>query len=177
MVSKKLIVLCVVLACAGPMAPAAAHGDIQATEPGARSSVRRAPRTVAITFTEAPTRQAVLEVTDGCNRAVGQGVDVNGATATVRLATGQPGKWQVSYRVISSLDGHQTRGGYAFTVAGKRDCTPDRTTPAPDDDATQAAPRDDREEAEGSGAPVVPIALGAAGIILVALLLRRAGSG
>lgn len=176
MFSKKLIVSCMVLACAAPATPAAAHGDIQATDPAPQSSVRRAPRSVAVTFTEAPTRQAVLEVTDGCKRNVGQGVEVSGATATIRVATGQPGKWRVSYNVISAVDGHQTRGGYAFTVAGKKDCTPDDPTAKPGDDPTQAAPPVDREEPEGSGAPIVPIALGVAALIGVALFLRRSGS-
>lgn len=178
MFSKKLIVSCMVLACAAPTAPAAAHGDVQATNPAPVSSVRRAPRSVAVTFTEAPTRQAVLEVTDGCKRNVGQGVEVDGVTATVRVATGQPGKWRVSYNVISAVDGHETRGGYAFTVAGGKDCTPDEATAAPDDDSTQAgAPAQDLlPDEEGSGPPLVPIALGAAALIAVALFLRRSGS-
>lgn len=166
----------VVLAVSAGMAPAAAHGEIQGSDPAPRSTVRRAPRSVAITFTEAPTAQAVLRVTDGCRRDVGQGVDVSDATATVRVATGQPGRWQVSYRVISSLDGHETQGRYAFTVAGRRDCTPDdRSTDDPGDEPTGAAPGDD-ERPDGSGAPVIPIALGAVGLIAVAFVVRRAGS-
>lgn len=178
MFSRKLIVSCMVLACAAPAAPVSAHGDIQETKPAPQSSVRRAPRSVAVTFTEAPTRQAVLEVTDGCKRNVGQGVEVSGATATVRVATGQPGKWRVSYNVISAVDGHQTRGGYAFTVAGKKDCTPDEETAAPDDDTKQPGGRaqDLDPDDEGSGPPVVPIALGAAALIAIALFLRRSGS-
>lgn len=178
---KKLLLasmaLGVVVAAA---APAGAHGDIQATDPAAKATVRRAPRSVAITFTEAPTAQAVLNVTDGCKRDVGQGVEVAGATATVRVATGQPGKWQVSYRVVSSLDGHQTQGRYAFTVAGKKDCTPDEDpTDDPGDGPTQAAPGDTDETGDtgdSSGAPVIPIALGAVALVAVALVVRRSGS-
>lgn len=154
--------------------PAAAHGDIQASDPAPHANVRRAPRSIAITFTEAPTAQAVLMVRDGCNRNVGQGVDVVDATATVRVVTGQPGRWRVSYRVISALDGHRTQGGYAFTVAGERDCTPDEATPPPATDGGSAGGT--AGDDPGSGAPVVPIALGAAGLVLVALVLRRAGS-
>ena len=178
MISRKLVLTGMVLCLAAAATPAGAHGDIQATDPEPLTTVRRAPRSIAVTFTEAPTAQAVMKVTDGCKRNVAQGVDVADATATVRVATGQPGKWQVSYRVISSLDGHLTRGGYAFTVAGKKDCTPDETpSDDPGDGPTQAAPPNDDEEPEGSGAPVVPIALGAAALIVVAFLVRRSGSG
>lgn len=177
MISRKLVLAGMVLCLAAAAAPASAHGDIQATDPEPESTVRRAPRSVAVTFTEAPTAQAVMKVTDGCKREVSQGVDVTDATATVRVATGQPGKWRVSYRVISSLDGHLTRGGYAFTVAGDKDCTPDvKPSDDPGDGPTQAAPDED-EEPDGSGAPVVPIALGAAAVIVVAFLVRRSGSG
>lgn len=180
MSTKKLLFTAAVLGLVAVAAPAAAHGDLQATDPEARSTVRRAPRSIAITFTEAPTAQAVLKVTDGCKRDVGQGVDVTDATATVRVATGQPGKWTVSYRVISALDGHLTRGGYSFTVAGDKDCTPDEgPTDDPGDGPAKTSPPEDREDegSGGSGAPVVPIALSAAGLILVALIVRRSGSG
>lgn len=177
MICRKLLLAGMVLCLGAVAAPAWAHGDIQATDPEPQTTVRRAPRSVAVTFTEAPTAQAVMKVTDGCNRDVAQGVDVADATATVRVATGQPGKWRVSYRVISSVDGHLTRGGYAFTVAGKKDCTPDEEpSDDPGDGPAQGAPGDD-EEPESSGAPIVPIALGAAALIGVALLVRRSGSG
>lgn len=178
MLTRKLILTGALVALVASASPVAAHGDIQATDPRPESTVRRAPRSIAVTFTEAPTPQAVMKVTDGCKRNVGQGVDVTDATATVRVAVGQPGRWKVSYRVISSLDGHLTRGGYEFTVAGKKDCTPDENpTDAPDDGATEAAPPREDEEPAGSGAPVVPIALGAVGLIVVALIVRRSGSG
>lgn len=180
--SYKTVVLgCVALGSLVLAAPAGAHGDIQASDPAPKSTVRRAPGSVAITFTEAPTAQAVLKVTDGCRRNVGQGVDVTDAIATVRTATGQPGRWQVSYRVISALDGHETQGKYAFTVAGKRDCTPDpQPTKGGNEDPdgpNEAAPPEESEDSGGSSAPVVPIALGAAALIVVALLVRRSGSG
>ena len=172
---KPVVVLFVLGALAAPL-PARAHGDIQGSDPAPRSVVDAPPRSVAVTFTEAPTAQAVLIVTDGCRREVSRSVDVADATATVRLAGGEPGRWQVAYRVISSLDGHQTQGRYAFTVAGKRDCTPDEPpTSDPEPDRTRAAPRDD-DEPSGSGAPVIPIALGAVALVAIALIARRAGS-
>ena len=162
----------------GAAAPVRSHGEIQGADPANNATVPRAPRSVAITFTEAPTAQAVLKVRDGCGRSVDQGVDIADATATVRLAVGQPGRWHVSYNVISALDGHQTRGGYAFTVRGQRDCDPDDSTPAPDPTGPggAAAATDDGDGASGSGAPVVPIALGAAAVLVLALIIRRSGS-
>lgn len=182
MFTKKLFVTSMVLGLMALAAPAGAHGEIQGTDPEPRSTVRRAPRSVAVTFTEAPTAQAVLKVTDGCKRDVSQGIEVQDATATVRVATGQPGKWNVSYRVISALDGHLTRGGYSFTVAGQKDCTPDaKPTDTPQDEATEVPPLvgDDGDAGDdgGSGAPVVPIAIGAVVLVSVALIARRAGSG
>ncbi|MFN2588723.1 MAG: copper resistance protein CopC [Actinomycetota bacterium] len=164
---------CAVAALAGP---AAAHGDIQATDPDRLARVRRPPRSVAVTFTEAPTAQAVLKVRDGCRRDVTQGVDVADATATARVAVGQPGRWRVSYRVISALDGHESRGLYTFTVAGRRDCTPDEppATGAPDDAA--AAPTPEGEDPAGAGAPVIPIALGAIAVVVLAFIVRRSGA-
>ncbi len=178
MIWTRLVLVASSLVFAALAGPAGAHGDIQATDPEELATVRRPPRSVAITFSEAPTAQAVLNVRDGCRREVTQGVDIAGATATARVAVGQPGRWRVSYRVISALDGHLTRGGYTFTVAGKRDCTPDDDpTDDPGDGPTQAAPPNDEDEPDGSGAPVVPIALGAVALIAVALIVRRSGSG
>lgn len=178
MFSKKLLVACMVLGLTLASAPAGAHGEIEGTDPAEGATLPRAPRSVAMTFSEAPTAQAVLKVVDGCKRKVSQGVDVTDATATVRVATGQPGKWRVSYRVISALDGHLTHGAYTFTVAGKKDCTPDeKPTKGPSAEPTRAAPPDDEEDGGGSGAPVVPIALGAVALVAVALIARRSGSG
>ncbi len=180
MISTKLVAAFGALALAASAGPAAAHGELQGSDPEPDATVRRAPRSVAITFTEAPTAQAVLEVRDGCKRNVGQGVEIADATATVRVATGQPGRWRVSYRVISAVDGHETRGSYGFTVAGERDCTPDAATSPPDDgepddEATGAAPPDDEDSDSGSSAPVVPIALGAVAVVVLALIVRRSG--
>jgi hypothetical protein len=158
--------------------PAAAHGDLQGTDPEQLATVRRAPRSVAITFTEAPTAQAVLKVSDGCKRDVTQGIEVVDATATVRVAVGQPGRWRVSYRVISALDGHESKGFYTFTVAGRKDCTPD-DPPATETPGGEAAATTNPEgrDVSGSGAPVVPIAFGALAVVVLAFIVRRSGTG
>lgn len=167
------------LALAVLAGPAAAHGDIQATDPEELARVRRAPGSVAITFTEAPTAQAVLNVRDGCRRDVTQGIEVTDATATARVAVGQPGRWRVSYRVISALDGHETKGFYTFTVAGRKDCTPDEppATGTPDGGGTRAVETPNGDDVTGSSPPVVPIAFGALAVIVLAFIVRRSGTG
>ncbi|MDQ3958275.1 MAG: copper resistance protein CopC [Actinomycetota bacterium] len=179
MIPRKLVIACGAVALLAWAAPAGAHGDIQASDPEPGSRVIVAPESVAVTFTEAPTAEAVLRVRDGCRRDVTGGVSVADATATVRVQGGEPGTWRVSYRVISSLDGHETRGGYAFAVAGKRDCgPPDEPTDAPPTDGPgdgDAAAPGDGAAAE-SGAPVIPIALGAVAVVAVAFIVRRSGS-
>lgn len=177
MISIKVAGVAALLALVVPAGPAAAHGDVQATDPEELSRVRRAPRSVAVTFTEAPTAQAVLKVRDGCRRDVTQGIDVTDATATARVAVGQPGRWRVSYRVISALDGHESKGSYTFTVAGRRDCTPDepQATETPDDDP-EAVATPAGDDVSGSSAPVVPIAFGALAVLVLAFIVRRSGT-
>ena len=176
-ISIKLVPVAL-LAIVSLAGPAAAHGDIQATDPEELAALRRAPRSVAITFTEAPTTQAVLKVSDGCKRDVTQGIEVANATATARVAVGQPGRWRVSYRVISALDGHESKGFYTFTVAGRKDCTPDEppATQTPGG-AAAATTTPEGEDLTGSGAPVVPIAFGALAVIVLAFIVRRSGTG
>ena len=178
MTPRKLFATATALALLGA-GPAYAHGDIQASDPAVDARVGRSPGSVAITFTEAPTAQAILKVRDGCKRNVTDGVSVTDATATVGIAGGEPGAWKVSYRVISSLDGHRTQGSYAFTVAGKKDCTPDEPTAPPESDDPEpeedgALP--DGDEEPGSSAPLIPIALGAVALVALALIVRRSGS-
>jgi hypothetical protein len=177
-ISIRFVLASAALALVASAGPALAHGEIEGTDPAEGAKLRRAPGSVAVTFTEAPTAEAVLKVRDGCKRQVTQGVDVTDATATARVAVGQPGKWQVSYRVISALDGHETEGGFSFTVAGRKDCTPDEpeSSAPPEEDETDAAPTPKGEDDTGGGAPVVPIALGTIAVVVLALVVRRSGS-
>ncbi|MDQ3913715.1 MAG: copper resistance protein CopC [Actinomycetota bacterium] len=176
MIWTRLVLVASSLVFAVLAGPAGAHGDIQATDPEELATVRRPPRSVAITFSEAPTAQAALNVRDGCRREVTQGVDITGATATARVAIGQPGRWRVSYRVISALDGHETKGIYTFTVAGRKDCTPGEPTATATPDGPGAAPTPQGDDAAGSSAPVVPIAFGALAVVVLAFIVRRSGT-
>src|SRR3712207_221667 len=50
--------------------PVAAHGDLQNTIPEKGSSLKKPPNHLIINFTEAPAKQSVVSVTDGCKDEV-----------------------------------------------------------------------------------------------------------
>ena len=113
------------------VAPALGHGDLQGTSPEDGTTVGKRPERITITLTEAPSRGAEARATDGCKRGVPAGVAVDGSDIVLTIDGGEPGKWTVSYRAVSSVDGHQTKGKFGFTVSGKKDCS--REAEAPDD--------------------------------------------
>jgi methionine-rich copper-binding protein CopC len=153
-----------------------AHGDIQEMRPP-EGSRRDAPvRHVRITFTEAPTEDSVIDVTDGCGRDVVREQYVEGRTKHVflRARRAVPGEWTVSYRVVSAEDGHQTRGSYNFVVRGETDCSePADEDPPGDDEAPGDADGDVAAPGGSTGAdedrdfPLMPALVG--GVILVGL--------
>lgn len=157
-----------VFACASP---AFAHAERSASSPKEGSNVASSPHTLAITFTEPPTGDAVVEVLDGCGNDVVADLEIQNLEITASLAEGQPGEWTVRTNVISGIDGHNTRDRWTFGVRGKADCSAAETA-APD-----AAP-DDEDEDDGGGSAFPLIAIGAATAVLIALALvlrRRSG--
>lgn len=156
--------------------PALAHGDLAATVPPKGSTLPKPVGHIAITFSQAPTKDAVVKVVDGCDRNVVKRVDLQDRVAHVYLSDPQPGKWQVSYNIISSVDGHPSRNGYNLTVKGKPDCS----DPKPNDgkngagDGPNAAGPDPEPEDDGSSFPVVPVALGTVAVLGLAFAVRRA---
>lgn len=103
--------------------PAAAHGDLRRTNPEDGSTVGDAPSSISITLTEAPSEGAEARAFDGCKRRVPAAVSVSGSDIVLATQGGEPGGWTVIYRALSSVDGHQVRGTFAFTVRGKKDCS------------------------------------------------------
>lgn len=108
---------------------AAAHGDLKGTSPEDGSTVGKVPKEITVALTEPPTQGAEAKATDGCKKKVPAAVSVDGNDIVLSLGGGEPGKWKVSYRAVSAEDGHQTRGSFAFSASGRKDCSP-----APDDD-------------------------------------------
>ena len=162
------------------LAPSAvAHGGLQASTPEDGARVNETPRRVTMTFSEAPARDSVVKVVDGCKRDVVVSSSPAGNDLVAAIGDAQPGRWKARYSVISAEDGHLTRGTLRFTVAGAKDCDPDDggsgapTDPDSDGDGgTGLPPGDDRD-----GFPVVPVAVGAAGLVLVGLVVRRVSAG
>jgi methionine-rich copper-binding protein CopC len=158
-----------------------AHGGLQASSPEDGARVSRAPRRVSMTFSEAPSKDSVLEVVDGCRRDVVGAISVEGNDLVGAIGEAQPGKWKARYRVISAEDGHLTKGTLSFTVAGKKDCNPngdgDNATEVPAGDGDESRGSATPPGDDGSSFPVVPVAVGAAGLVLVGLVVRRVSAG
>ncbi|HYI44000.1 MAG TPA: copper resistance CopC family protein [Actinomycetota bacterium] len=165
--------VCVVGLVLAPALPAWGHGDLQSSDPAADSVVRKAPKSVSITLSEGPGPGTQVRVADGCNRSLVVDQDRSGETITLGLKKGEPGTWDVRYKAISAVDGHTSRGTFAFKVKGKRDCS----RPKPDTDIDGGEDTIIRSEDQTDGGfPIVPFALGSLAIIGIALVLRRAQS-
>ena len=101
--------------------PAFAHAFLDTAEPAVGSTVKVAPTSVAITFTEAlePSFSSI-DVEDGA----GERVDLNDAHVApddpMRFMVGlkplKPGRYKVNWRV-TSVDTHKTNGNFNFTVS------------------------------------------------------------
>jgi copper resistance protein C len=202
-VIRRALTALAVLAMAGVSSVAYAHGDVRSTSPKVDASVDSPPREIRVTLTEAPTPDAIVQAKDGCGKQVVTTVSVAQATITGDVSGGaQPGRWTVSWRAISSVDGHPTEGKFSFLVNGATDCssegadpsptseaTPDASVASPTADATHSAehtpgPTESEvdldaapaSEEEGGGFPAVPVAIGAVVIIGVAVIARFVGA-
>lgn len=157
-------------------APVLAHGELQGTDPERGATIRRAPASVRITFTEPPAKGGRFEVLDGCGDSVIDGVGGRASNAELRVDGGEAGRWKVTYRVISAVDGHSTRGSFAFKVQGQTDCDQPQPDPGgPDDEVAQAPPRIDDDDERSGSFPLVPVLIGG-GLVLAAVAVRVMGS-
>jgi methionine-rich copper-binding protein CopC len=152
-------------------APAGAHAERSASTPKEGATVAAPPEALNITFTEPPTGDAVVEVSDGCGRDVVVDLEVQNFEITAVLAEGRPGRWTVQSNVISGVDGHNTRDRWTFEVRGEADCS------APETEAPDEATGDDDDEGGGSSAlPLLAIGGATLALIVVGLMLRGRGS-
>ncbi len=149
----------------GPAAPAWSHGDVKRSAPGDGAGLTEPPDEVWIEFTEPPTQQARLEVTDPCGATVTTGPPVvSGPRVTVPIDATAKGEYGVRYAIVSRVDGHPSRGILRFAVARGEKCPPV--------DPNAAAPVDDSDEAS-TGAVLLAMGL-AAGIGAGGGLILRA---
>ena len=163
-------------------APAFGHGELESTIPEENSTLKRPTDHIIINFTEPPAKPSVVAVRDGCNDDIIDEVEFEDRVAHVFLTKGEPGRWKVSYQVVSAADGHRTKGSYSLNVKGKADCSPGSGDGGGDGagdgggdgDGTAAGPGGPGGTSEDeSSFPIVPIALGSAVVIALALVARR----
>jgi copper transport protein len=100
---------------------AAAHALLRSSDPPAGASLERPPRSVRLTFTEAPDPAlSSVQVLDMGGRAVqaGRAAAVPGRPLELQAPVGElaDGTYTVSWRVVSRVDGHVTRGSFGFGI-------------------------------------------------------------
>jgi methionine-rich copper-binding protein CopC len=100
---------------------AGAHALVRSSDPPAGASLERPPRAVLLTFTEAPDPTlSSIQVLDASGRAVqaGPAAAEPGRPLQLQVPLGRltDGTYTVSWRAVSRVDGHVTRGALAFGV-------------------------------------------------------------
>lgn len=175
----KRVFLTALLVVALGQTTALAHGDLGDTIPEADDELGKPPSHLIINFTEPPTKNSVIVVKDGCGDEITDSVSFSDGTAHVFTDKGEPGDWEVSYEVVSAQDGHKTDGSYGFKILGKKDCsTEEKPSPGGNGGGSGQGPQaNDGGGGTGGGDdssfPVVPVVLGGAGVIALALVARR----
>jgi copper transport protein len=101
--------------------PAAGHALLVSSDPAAGASLASAPSAVTLSFTEEPDpKLSTIKVlaTDGSSVAAGPVTGVAGSPKELRATLGplQPGVYTVSWRTVSSVDGHLASGSFSFGV-------------------------------------------------------------
>jgi copper transport protein len=103
-------------------APAgSAHGGLLRADPPAGTALEHSPGMLRLTFSEAPDRAlSSVRVLDAGGRLVGGDRTAlapdDPATLQTRLAQLADGTYTVSWRIVSSVDGHSTSGAFTFGV-------------------------------------------------------------
>ncbi|MEA2460347.1 MAG: copper transport protein [Actinomycetota bacterium] len=156
----------------GPSTIAAAHGELESGTPKEGAVLQKVPKHAYLNFSEAPSDDSVLKVTDGCGRDVVKKLERFDITLHAELTPGQPGTWKMSYDVISDEDGHETEGSYNFKVQGTKDCSQDTASGGTDGTQASGSPL----PGEDSSFPVVPVAIGALVLIGGAVAVRTKSS-
>lgn len=151
-------------------APAWGHGEVESYEPQAGSRLSAPPKKIVITLTEPPASSASsVRVFDGCRRSVGQEVMIDQHAVVASVGKAEPGAWKVKWSAVSDVDGHPTKGKYAFGVRGRADCSKARGTE--EANAAAGSSKDD-----GSSLPLGLLALGSVVIVALAYVVRRASA-
>ncbi len=118
---RLLTSLLVLLVCALYVVQAEAHAELLTAIPDANAELDRSPVQVELVFSEAlEPKLSSIGVFDSDGHVVDEGdvqVDVNQpARMTVSVHSLAHGVYTVSWKAISSVDGHLTAGSYPFSV-------------------------------------------------------------
>ena len=101
--------------------PLRAHAELVSADPIPNASIVDGPDRISITFSEPidPENASVVLLDARTQTIEGVGpvrVDAEGTRARVDVPSLEPGVYTVSYQVVSTVDGHATRGLYSFVV-------------------------------------------------------------
>ncbi len=99
--------------------PAFGHAKLRSSSPAAQAQLQTAPKSLILTFNESVQLAALTLSADG--KSVPVTVDRSAPAAaqvTVQLPALAAGKYAVQWSVLSADDGHVSKGGFSFTVAG-----------------------------------------------------------
>lgn len=107
----------IVLACSMNARPAEAHGVLIGAAPSPNSVLGVAPTQIELRFNEDIEAQlSRVMLVRGASRVALVLRAADGRRLTYDLPTLEPGPYVVDWRVISNIDGHLTRGAFAFGV-------------------------------------------------------------
>lgn len=115
--------------------PAHAHAQLVDSDPADGAALTEPPGTVTLTFSEeldAPSTDFAVTTDDGI--AVPVTSRVSGPVAELTVALPEPGRYTVSYRLVS-VDGHPVEGTIGFTTEHGDPDAPPLPTDAPVDTA------------------------------------------
>ena len=119
-------------AAIGLAGQASAHALLTSSDPAAGANLESPPTAVTLAFTEAPDpRLSSIKVLDsaGTSVAAGPASSVPGDPTKLRIALRSlpKGVYTVSWRTVSSVDGHSASGSFAFGVGAAPPATPGAT--------------------------------------------------
>jgi copper transport protein len=118
---RLLLLLTILLFCAGTGVPVSAHAMLLRSNPPANAILDTSPAQVELFFSEpvAPSLSS-LKILDSNGKQADQGdmrVDLTDPTRmTVSLPALEVGVYTVSWTAVSAADGHQTEGTFSFAV-------------------------------------------------------------
>jgi len=163
------------------VSPAAAHSELESSDPADGATLSAPPEAIAFTFNEDLLEQGnaitLTEVATGTRLPLGQ-VQVAGDTVSVDWPEASPaGEYRAAFRVVSA-DGHPIDGTVSFTVeraAGQVTASP-AASPAASPTPTVAPSPTAAPEPADNGSAAWALVIGAAALAGVAaafVLLRR----